>query len=443
MAAKFYRTAAGGAGTGADWANAYTTLVAAYAGMAAGDTLWWADDNAESVAVTTNLTSPGTVNNPCFLYCVDHTVASPGPGDLKLGSTYTVTGNSSLGLLGSFYSYGINWILSPGANAQPLNIDTSAVSHSITIEAGSLQHLATVSANIVVGNTSAVSACNLKLINSTLSVGNVGSAFALRGTNFVWLNTASAIQGATIPTSLFKATASGGNLATFSAVTIEGVDLSAMGSGKTIVAAFAAGTRYSLIRCKLGASVTIAATPSTTGLGYVDAIQCDSGATNYFQSRFRYEGTLTQETAIVRSGGASDGTTPLSWKIASTANSKWLTPFESFPIAIWNDTVGSPVTATVEIVAAGALNNDDVWLEVEYLGDAASPQASFANSTKANNLATGTALAASTATWASSPGAPQKLSVTFTPQMKGDVVCRVYVGKAAQTVYVDPYPTLS
>lgn len=77
------------------------------------------------------------------------------------------------------------------------------------------------------------------------------------------------------------------------------------------------------------------------------------------------------------------------------------------------------------------------------LGDASSPQASFANSTKANNLATGTALTASSATWASSPGSPQKLSVSFTPQQKGYIRGVVKVGKASTTVYVDPLITLS
>ena len=81
---------------------------------------------------------------------------------------------------------------------------------------------------------------------------------------------------------------------------------------------------------------------------------------------------LTEETTIVRTGGASDGTTPISWKIVTTANCNYSMPFECPPIAIWNDTTGSAVTATVEgIWGGGAVPNDDeVWLEVEYLGDA-------------------------------------------------------------------------
>jgi hypothetical protein len=38
--------------------------------------------------------------------------------------------------------------------------------------------------------------------------------------------------------------------------------------------------------------------------------------------------------------------TPISWKITTTANSKWVLPFEAFPISIWNPTTGANVTVT-------------------------------------------------------------------------------------------------
>ena len=58
--------------------------------------------------------------------------------------------------------------------------------------------------------------------------------------------------------------------------------------------------------------------------------------------------------------------------------------------------------------AAAVPNNDDIWCDVEYLGSASSPLASFATCTKANNLATGTALTAdSTSAWDSQGPARQ------------------------------------
>ena len=56
-------------------------------------------------------------------------------------------------------------------------------------------------------------------------------------------------------------------------------------------------------------------------------------------------------------------------KIVTTANAQWLRPFQAEPYAIWNATTGATVTVTVYgTINAGAVpNNDDIWIEVEYL----------------------------------------------------------------------------
>jgi hypothetical protein len=59
----------------------------------------------------------------------------------------------------------------------------------------------------------------------------------------------------------------------------------------------------------------------------------------------------TRESTIVRTGGATDGTTPISWKVI-TANSTYSVPFQCPPIAIWNDT-GTGQTATIECIWGG------------------------------------------------------------------------------------------
>ena len=146
----------------------------------------------------------------------------------------------------------------------------------------------------------------------------------------------------------------------------------------------------------------------------------------------------------MRTGGASDGTTPIAWKIVTTANCTYSMPFECPPIAIWNDTTGSAKTATVEgIWGGGAVpNDDDIWLEVEYLGDASSPQGSFVNDGKADLLATAAGQTSSSETWGGST-TKFKLACTFTPQMKGWIYARVKCAKASSTFYIDPLVTLS
>jgi hypothetical protein len=189
------------------------------------------------------------------------------------------------------------------------------------------------------------------------------------------------VLGATIPTTLITA----GNTTT---VIVEGVDLSALGSGKTLCTVAASTNEYKqFVNCKLGSSVTVAATPTTRSAS-VDLVSSDSAAAIYRHERYRFEGTLTPETTIVRTSGATDGITPLAWKVVTTANSTWQFPFESFPISIWNPTTGSSVTLTVYgIWGGGAVpNNDDIWIGIEYLGDSGSPLASLVTSNKANVL---------------------------------------------------------
>jgi hypothetical protein len=105
----------------------------------------------------------------------------------------------------------------------------------------------------------------------------------------------------------------------------------------------------------------------------------------------------------VRTGGASDGLTTISWSIATTANSTFVDPFESMPIPVWNTTTGSNQTVTLYGIfysTTGTLPaNDQIWHDVEYLGSASSPLASLGSGTKANNLAPGVLWPADTSAW--------------------------------------------
>ena len=51
----YVRSSAGGANSGADWANAFTSIVSAFT-VAAGDTVWVANDHVETVTAGASLT---------------------------------------------------------------------------------------------------------------------------------------------------------------------------------------------------------------------------------------------------------------------------------------------------------------------------------------------------------------------------------------------------
>jgi hypothetical protein len=259
-------------------------------------------------------------------------------------------------------------------------------------------------------------------INTTVQFAAAAAFLSCGQGFFTWKNTASAITGATLPTTLFKVNVNRSCIAL-----IEGVDLSALGSGKTLVSGEATPQQFVFKDCRLGASVTVSGTPTAPSSMRTDLIRGDSSGTNYRTERYRYEGTQTAETTIVRTGGASDGTTSLTWNLTTTANSKWAVPFEAIPISIWNDSTSAITTLTIygTTTGGGVPNDDDIWIDVEYLGAAGNPQGSFKTSTKADTLAAAAATnnSADGSTWGGS-GAGNGFKIvcpSFTPAQKGPI----------------------
>lgn len=410
---------------------------------AAGDNFYIGDTSAETTSAAQTITAPGTLALPNYFYSVDHTKTTPVAADLLAGATITTTGNSNLSLVGFYYWYGTTFQAGTSTNAARVLVGTTSVAWQ-RYDSCAFQKLGTSASTsaITFGQSSVTGQTMIEANNCTVKFGATGDSIAMTNGQLIWKNTTSAISGATLPTSLFAGTST-----TAGEVLLDGIDLSALGSGKTLFAAGSSPIFVQLVRCRLGASVTVAGTPTGHQGEQIDLINCDSGTVTSRQERYRYQGTQTLETTIVRSGGASDGTTPMSWKVISTANSTWTAPYYCFPIAIWNATTGSSVTATVEIVNDGStLTNAQVWGEVEYFGSASTTLASFTNNGTATNITSGTNLTTSSVTWTTTGlGSPikQKLAVTFTPQLAGYLYFTVYVAKASQTLYVDPLVTLS
>lgn len=433
MTLRYVRSGAPGAGTGADWTNAYTTLAAALTAAAAGDTIYVSEDHAESQASAITFNSPGTLANPVLVVCVNHSGSVPPvSADLRKTATVTATGNSAIRFNGaSTIFYGI--IFTAGNSTGASNITVAGSSSSFNKFIGCSLRIGGSGNSTKIDMGLATSAA-IVLEDTTVSFGSSAQWIEIGG-YLRWTNTASALLGSS-PTNIFRwKTAAGGFLECF------GVDLSAAGSGTTIVSNTTGdnGARASLIDCKINALATKYATTTAPGALFIDYVRVGSSGANYNMDSVRYSGTLTEETTIVRTGGASDGITTLSWKIVTNANTTLHNHFESPPIAIWNDTTGSAVTATIQgIWGGGAVpNNDDIWVEVEYLGASGSPLGSFVNDGKADVLASNAGQAAGSGTWGGST-TKFALDVTFTPQQKGWIYARVKAAKVSSTFYVDP-----
>jgi hypothetical protein len=439
MADIYVDSNAAGAGTGANWANAYTTLAAAFAaaGTVAGDTLWVAHNHAETQASAMTITAKGTAASPCRVICVNSAGSVPPvSADLRTTATVTTTGANAISIAGTSTNctwYGITFSAATGANTSSFSVQANELFH--TFINCNIKKLSTNAASIQLGNARS----RIKLVNTTIEFGNVADTLITAGT-LEWLDTPSAIVNPVLTTNLFP---TGNNPAFYY---LRGVDLSKLTPGtSTIVGAIINPNQiFNFVNCKLGASVVVAAAPSRQGTT-INVINCDSGDTNYRTERYMYAGTMTTETTTVRTGGASDGTTTIAWKIVPTANNERDFPFECFPISIWNETTGSAVTLTIEGTWGGASvpTTADIWMDVEYLGTSGNPLGDVVSGGPADILAAGTNHTASTETWGAGGTTRFKMSATMTPQEKGPITVYIKYAGATNTVWIDPLITVS
>lgn len=426
---------------GSTRALAKKTLAAALTAAGAGGRVGVKNDHAESQASAMSLTSPGTAASPTQILTIDWSSDTFGSNALATGATVTTTGNSAISLAGFAYMYGVTLIRS-GSDAAFIRW-VSASPWWWRIESGGLTLGSSSSSRIEVGeNLTSVDDQLLELHNCVLTFGHASQTVVVR-CPIIWTGSSSSVGG-TIPTILLTPQA-----AFQEQILVRGVDLSALDTGKSLTSiAAASSAKVTFENCKLGSSVSIA-TGTVPGQGGMEvaAVNCDSADTNYRYFRQTYKGTITHESTIVRTGGASDGTTAISRKMVSTANSKFYSPLVSDPIIVWNETTGSSKTVTVEVITDGVtLTDAEAWVEVEYLGTSGFPLSSFAHDRASTILSTPANQASSSETWTTTGlGSPTKqaLAVSFTPQEKGPFAIRVHLAKASTTMYFCPKATVA
>ena len=444
MAVIYLRSTDGSdADNGSTWALAKATMAAALTAAGSGGTVYVSQSHAETSSASKSLTSPGTAASPVNVICVNDGAAPPTA--VATTATVSVTGSSSsISFLGHAYYYGVTFRAGSGANTGTINIGSTSTTSTYTVfDSCGLSLLSTSGiSKILFGivNTGA-SGGSVVLRNCTITFSEASQHIDINGSgDFLWEGGSSA---GTAPTYLFQAEAGGGGT-----LWLRGVDLSGIGSGSNLVRAqFGMRNTFNFENCKLGSSVTIS-TGSIVGPNgmAVRVTNCDSTDTNYRYYWQTYSGTVTHEATIVRTGGASDGTTSISRKMVSTANSKFHAPLELDPIIIWNELTSS-ITVTVHIITDNVtLTDAECWVEVEELGTSGFPISSIQSDRVTNILTTPANQTTSTETWTTTgltTPVKQKLNVTFTPAEKGPLKIRVMLAKASTTVYVCPKAVVS
>jgi hypothetical protein len=323
--------------------------------------------------------------------------------------------------------------------------DSNSVAGELIFDTCALRHVgtsATATDRIVLGNGSAGVLQHTLLLNTTVSVGHTNQRIGFTANWDMRGGAINVIGGGGLTTMLRPATRGQARLV--------GVDLSTQTTGHALVTVVTGSSAIiSFEQCKLGASVALTTGTHPGQPGTMARIEnSDSADTNYRMQRTSYEGTVSSETTIVRTGGASDGTTALSHKFVTTANSRFLFPLVGPEIVQWNTSTGSSKTVTVEFVHDSVTNlqDDEIWLEVEYLGTSGFPLALLTSDRMTDILSTPADQTDSSATWTTTgltnPNT-QKLVVTFTPQEIGLIRARVVLAKESYTVYVDPLLTVA
>lgn len=434
-----------GTNAGTSWANAFnsttTSWTDAITASSAGDDFYVNAASTVSNASAQTLTFKGTSASPNRVFsCSTITNNPPVTGDLGVGAAHTTTGNSGQTISGHVYIYGCTFNMGTGAVNPTFTFVGGSVDSDITLETCKIITPATgATANITIGGNVVNLGQRVTWRNTTLKFGNAGQGINLTTGMFRWENTASAIDNAgSIPTNLFLASASA--VRTYIATCI-GVDFSAITS-KALVAATAGNGVLQFVDCLYGASTTFTAPSVAAGLN-IDQVVSDVTTGTYAQGRTNYSGTSTADNTIYNN--ATDGVTPISWKVVATANCSNTVPFECFDIVQWVS-AGTYAASTIMVTSATAsLTNNDVWVVVDYLGSTY-PGASKVTSGNSPLIPGGSSPTnLSAGSWVhSGQGNNYQLTIpSFTTSAAGYVTFRVRVGKASLTAWIDPAVTVA
>lgn len=438
MATRYARSTDGNnTDDGSTWALAKLDAAGLAAIDVAGDDLYLSQSHAESTAAAITLAFAGTAANWTKLVCAND--AAEPPTAVATTATIATTGASNIAITGHLYCYGVTYNCGSGGSAASISLANASEAQRYENSTFNLQTAST-GAVIAVGSVGVDYTTHVEWKNCNVSFAHAGQRIRI-GASFFWdggvIN-----AGSATPTSIFQL-----GVRNSGSIVISGVDCSALASTVNIFANTTGKAVRPIIRngkLPAGWSGSLwSAPPAVIGMR-AEMYNCDAGNTNYRLWIDDYAGSIKDETTLVRTGGASDGVTPISWKMTSSANVSYHgAQLVSGEFTKRVTTVGSPVTLTIEILHDNItpLTDAEIGVKAQYLGTTGFPLSLFVHDLRATILTAPTNQDASTATWVttgmSNPN-KQKLIVTFTPVIAGVVLLSIVLARASYTVYVDP-----
>ena len=233
---------------------------------------------------------------------------------------------------------------------------------------------------------------------------------------------------------------------------VSGVDFSDFTNAtacELMTGAYAGKTVFA--NCKTAATWTPLSSGTPGAFSRCTFINCGtSNAPTYLYDRC-YEGEVISSASIYRSSGAQIEGASTSWLVTTTANCSQDAPYSSPEIYGYISSTGSKTFDLYITNDTADFYDNEVWLEIDYLGTASSGKWSNKSDYMADRLATAALQTDDTgSTWNGSGPSytyKQKLSVTATVNTAGMFRARVCVGVASiastRKFYIDPLVTVS
>ena len=402
--------------------------------LLAGEDIYIAADHSEDPGANITYTFPGTAAAPNRV--ISATLSGPTYNKADNVQVDNSTGNFDILIQGHVKLYGVS--LKVGDDFSCKGNDQSILLDDCVIEL-----TRTNSGVFFSGDANGQNILELKNTDVNFSGGGTGSVFSVADSGIFLWNGGLLSIGGTPGTQLFN-----GADETLH-ISVAGVDLSAE-TNNLIDVSDLADIIAEFHHCKLASSVSLTnGTINSVGTKILMS-GCDDTTGNDLH-RFEYidyYGSIVHDDAIfVTTGGASEGTTPISWKMVTTANAKEFSePLISPPIVVWVDGTGSK-TFTVQCLwdSVTDIQNDEIWLEIEFLEASADTDSAFANDGLADILASPADQTTNATAWTETLTNDNEfaIAVTATVNRVGPAICRVHLAKPSTTVYVDPKGTVT
>lgn len=443
---------------GSTWALAKATLAGAATTEVAGDKIWVSKSHSETIGA--DIAFDGSGVSPTWVCGVDDTGSPQPPTTIQTGASLNLGAHWSLG--GSVYWDSLTFTTTTGTSQWGVinNFDPGYTGGYMEFRnclfdnqgggTGSKWYIGSAGGS---GPTTHIGRTVFKDCQFKAQSGNAAEMLTVAGR--VHFQNCSIASGHNVDsTSAFISAYNYGV-----DILVDGFDFTNWSTAANLVRSPGGTGRVVFNNCKMPSTWSGQVWANSEKVGYDTTVECynlDTGATNYKIWIEAPNGTIKSQTSVYNDAGASDGTTRIAWQMVTNNNSyKAIFPMlvlQSPPILVWNETTGSAKTLTVEIVhnsqgsgTNGALKDDEIWIEAQYLGTSGGPAGNWAYDSKATVISTAADQASSSASWTGDSAGwdTQKLNVTVTPQLKGWFSVVVKIAKPNITVYVDPMITVT